>query len=132
MKQQSFRTNQNGSTKLFLALAYISWTITSVNNWISLNWLYHKKHRTIWSIYIYLEFEAGLQAPIQMDYISNYIFFNFAFAIIFIGCIVFFITTLFKKDQDVINGMTGKFSRFHFIPLLFAFVATILGELGME
>jgi hypothetical protein len=97
-----------------------------------LNWLYHKKHRTIWSIYIYLELEAGLQAPIQMDYISNYIFFNFAFAIIFIGCIVFFITTLFKKDQDVINGMTGKFSRFHFIPLLFAFVATILGELGME
>ena len=63
-----------------------------------------------------------------MYYIMNYIVFNLTIAIIFIGCIVFFITTTCKKDQGVINGMMGKVTRFHFIPLLFFFVLTVLGE----
>ena len=131
MEKQNFQRSQNSSTKLFLIISYISWTITSVNNWISLNWLYSIKYKTIWNIFIWLN-EDHEQSPIQMDYLTNYIFFNFAFAIIFIGCVVFFYTTLFIKDQDVINGMTGKFSRYHFIPLLLAFVMSVLGELDID
>ena len=132
MEKQTFQGSQNSSTKLFLILSYISWIAASVNNWISLNWLYSKKHRAVWNIYIFLDDEGNVQVPIQMDYLSNYIFFNFTFAIIFIGCIVFFYTTLIKKDQEVINGMTGKFSRFHFIPLLLALGMSILGELDTD
>ena len=124
--------DQQSSNLLFMILAYISWVAASVNSWVSLAWLYSKKHRTFWNIYIYLEDEAFLQRPIQMYYIMNYIVFNIAFATISIGCVVFFITTLFKKDQEVINGMMGKISRFHFFPFLCFLAMTIIGELGMD
>jgi len=117
---------------IFMILSYISWVAITINNWIALSWLYNKKYRTIWNVYIYLEEEEKLQAPLQMYYIMNYIVFNLIFTIISIGCIVFFITTLIKKDQEVINGIMGKITQFHFFPLLCYFGMTILGELGMK
>ena len=68
MEKQTFQGSQNSSTKLFLILSYISWIAASVNNWISLNWLYSKKHRAVWNIYIFLDDEGNVQVPIQMDY----------------------------------------------------------------
>ena len=132
MKEQNQPESQIIPNKIFLIISYISWIAVSVNNWISLNWLYSKHHRTFWFVYIYLGKQSIYQAPMQMHYIMNYIVFNLMFSIIFISCIIFFITTLIKKDSDIISGMFGKFSRFHFFPLLCAFVMTILGELGME
>ena len=132
MKEQNLESSQRSINIIFLVISCISWIAVSVNNWVSLHWLYSKKHRTWSVIYIYLEGEAYIHAPLQMHYIMNYIVFNLIFAIIFIACIVFFVTTIFKKDQEIINGMLGKFTRFHFFPLLCAFVITILGELGMK
>ena len=132
MKEQNLESSQKSINIIFLVISCISWIAVSVNNWVSLHWLYSKKHRTWSVVYIYLEGEAVLQAPLQMHYIMNYIVFNLIFAIIFIACIVFFITTIFKKDQEIINGMLGKFTRFHFFPLLCAFAMTVLGELGMK
>ena len=124
-------SNGGGQNTVFLIISYISWAAIAVNNWISLNWLYSKKHRTVWNVYIFLGDEAGIHAPIQMYYIMNYIVFNFAFAIILIGCVVFFISTI-KKDQAIMNGMLGPITRFHFFPLLCGFILSVLGELGME
>ena len=117
---------------ILMILSYISWVAITINSWVALSWLYNKKHRTIWNIYIYIEEEGGLQAPLQMHYIMNYIVFNFIFSIISVGCIVFFVTTLFQKDEEVIDGIMGKISQFHFFPLLCYFGMTILGELGMK
>ena len=117
---------------ILLIVSYIFWLAVSINNWVAIRWLYSLRYRRIWLVYIYLETEAGEQAPIQMYYIMNYIVFNLTIAIIFIGCIVFFITTTCKKDQGVINGMMGKVSRFHFIPLIFFFAMTVLGELDSK
>ena len=124
-------SNGGGLNMVFLIISYISWVAIAVNNWISLNWLYSKKHKTVWNVYIFLGTEAGTHSPIQMYYIMNYIVFNFAFAIILIGCVVFFITTI-KKDQAIMNGMLGPITRFHFFPLLCGFILSVLGELGME
>jgi len=124
-------SNGGGQNTPFLIISYISWVAIAVNNWISLNWLYSKKHRTIWNIYIFLGDDANIHSPIQMYYIMNYIVFNFAFAIILIGCVVFFISTI-KKDQAIMNGMLGPITRFHFFPLLCGFILSVLGELGME
>ena len=132
MKEQNLESSQKSINIIFLVISCISWIAVSVNNWVSLHWLYSKNHRTWSVIYIYLEGEAAIHAPLQMHYIMNYIVLNLIFAIIFIACIVFFVTTIFKKDQEIINGMLGKFTRFHFFPLLCAFVMTVLGELGMK
>ena len=44
------------------------------------------------------------------------------------GCFVFFYKTICKKDDQVINGMMGQFSKFHFFPLLCASALFIIGE----
>ena len=95
MKEQNLESSQKSINIIFLVISCISWIAVSVNNWVSLHWLYSKKHRTWSVVYIYLEGEAVLQAPLQMHYIMNYIVFNLIFAIIFIACIVFFVTTIY-------------------------------------
>ena len=137
MKKSNLNDSKNDVLKLILwIVSYISWVGLSINNWISLYWLYDKNYRTVWNIYIYImgseeDLEEGeYYAPIQMYYIMNYIVFNFVFAVITIGCIVFFVKTLFQKDPQVIEGMMGKFSQFHFFPLLCAFIMSVIGELG--
>ena len=132
MDMQDSNETKNIATKICMVLSCISWIAASINNWIALNWFYSKNHRSLWNIYNFLESELSYQAPIQMHYIMNYIVFNFAFAIIFISCIIFLITLLFKNDEGVINGMFGKFSKFHFFPLLCCFGLDVFGELGIN
>lgn len=126
------RNSNGGQNTIFLIISYISWVAIAVNNWISLNWLYSEKHKAVWNIYIYLDEEADEHIPIQMYYIMNYIVFNFVFAIILIGCVVFFISTSIKKDPAIMNGMLGQITQFHFFPLLCGFALSVLGELGMD
>ena len=129
--EKPIQSSSNNSLRpIFLIASYISWVAVAVNNWISLHWFYSKKYRTVWNIYIYLDNESIYYAPFQMYYIMNYIVFNFVFAVITIGCIVFLVKTLFQKDPQVIEGMMGNFSQFHFFPLLCAFIMSVLGELG--
>ena len=132
MDKADLKGVSKGPNLIFMILSCISWLAITINNWVALSWLYNKKHRSILNIYIYLEDEEKLQAPLQMYYIMNYIIFNIIFTIISIGCIVFFITTLYMKEQGVINGIMGKITQFHFFPLLCYFGMTILGELDNE
>ena len=132
MKTMNLKEVSKGPNLALLILAYISWLAITINNWVSLTWLYNKKYRSIWNIYIYLEDEEKYQAPLQMYYIMNYIVVNFVFTIISIGCIVFFITTSCRKEQGVINGIMGNITQFHFFPLLCYLGMTILGESGAE
>ena len=67
--------------------------------------------------------------PIQMDEIMVYIVYNIWMILSIIGCVVFAIKTLFRKEKTVIDGMMGKFSQFHFFPLICAFILSVLGEI---
>ena len=73
--------------------------------------------------------ELADYTPIQMEEIMTYIVYNIYIVISIIGCVVFAIKTIFKKEQTVIDGMMGKFSQFHFFPLMCAFILTLLGEI---
>lgn len=75
------------------------------------------------------ESEGADYIPIQMDQIMAYIVYNIWIILSNIGCVVFIIKTLFKKEQAVIDGMMGKFSQFHFFPLICAFILSVLGEI---
>ena len=55
--------------------------------------------------------------------------FNFFFIIAIIGCSTLIFKTFIKKDQVILDGLFGKYSKFHFIPLLFGFAMSLLGEL---
>ena len=122
---------KNSIKSIFLIVSCVSWLLVAVNNLASLKWMYNGKKdgvsRSVWNILIYNEYY-----PLQMNEIMIYIVFNFYYAIIFIGCVVYIIKTLIKKDQQIIEGMMGTISQFHFFPLLCAFAMTLLGEIYDE
>ena len=70
--------------------------------------------------------------PLQMSELMIYIVFNFVFAMVFIGCVVYIIKTFIKREIHAIDGLFEKFSQFHFFPLLCAFAMSLLGELNDE
>ena len=116
---------------IFLILSILSWLLVAVNNLASLKWMYNCKNKEIsclvWNIQTGGTDSAYI--PLQMNEIMIYIVFNFSYTIIFIGCVVYIIKTLIKKDHEIIEGMLGTISQFHFFPLLCAFSMTLLGEI---
>ena len=123
---------KNSIKSIFLIISCVSWLLVAVNNLASLKWMYNGKKdgvfRSVWNILI----SSNGYIPLQMNEIMIYIVFNFYYAIIFIGCVVYIIKTLIKKDQQIIEGMMGTISQFHFFPLLCAFAMTLLGEIYDE
>ena len=119
---------KNSIKSIFLIVSCVSWLLVAVNNLASLKWMYNGNKdglfRLVWNIST-----LNSYYPLQMNGIMVYIVFNFSYAIIFIGCVVFIIKTLIKKDQQIIEGMMGTISQFHFFPLLCAFAMTLLGEI---
>ena len=146
----SEKFNFNGGENIIKSIcwifSYLLWLLLAINNLASLKWMY--KEGQIWSvksgsniaISLIEEIIKSLQTlpvgdetcdgyiPIQMDYIMIYIVFNIEIIISFIGCVVFFYKTLIKTEKSIIDGMMGKFSQFHFFPLLCAFILSLLGE----
>ena len=125
MEKFNFKGGENILKSICWILSYLSWLLVAVNNLASLKYMY--KESRIWGIGI---IENSVKyIPIQMDRIVIYIVYNIWILISFIGCVVFIVKTLFRKDNQVIDGMVGKFSQFHFFPLLCAFIMSILGEI---
>ena len=121
-KKFNFNGGENILKSICWILSYLSWLLLAINNLASLKWLYNNNF--VWNIIVL----PGGYFPIQMDKIIIYIIFNFEIIVTFIGCIVFFVKTLIKPEDKVIDGMMGKFSQFHFFPLICAFIMTVLGE----
>ena len=67
--------------------------------------------------------------PLSLGANTIHKIFNFFFIITFIGCATLIFKTLIKKEQVILDGLFGKYSQFHFIPLLFGFAMSLLGEL---
>ena len=57
-----------------------------------------------------------------------YISFILSLTIILFAFILYFIKTFFSKDENIIKGMLGPSTKYHFIPLLFASSLFIIGE----
>ena len=121
-KKFNFNGGENILKSICWILSYLSWLLFAINNLASLKWLYNDN--AVWNIIV----QPGKYFPIQMEKIMIYIIFNFEIFISLIGCIVFFFKTLIKPEDKVIDGMMGKFSQFHFFPLICAFIMTVLGE----
>ena len=67
--------------------------------------------------------------PLQMSELMIYIVLNFAFAMIFAGCVVYIVKTFIKRDIKAIDGLFGNLSQFHFFPFLCNFAMSLLGIL---
>ena len=126
MEKFNFKGGENILKSICWILSYLSWLLVAVNNLASLKYMYMDDPSQIWGIHIQ---DTLGYIPIQMDRIVIYIVYNIWIFISIIGCAAFIIKTLFKKENLVIDGMMGKFSQFHFFPLLCTFIMIILGEI---
>lgn len=133
----NFSGGENIVNSICWIMSYLSWLMLVITGWISIKWLDEDPswpdHRgwTIWTINAVRGTKTNkiyFYYPFQMHVSLIYIVFILALLIILGGCIVFFIKTIFKKDDQVKTGMMGQFSKFHFFPLLCASALFIIGE----
>ena len=103
-----------------------------ITGWISIKWL-DDENKIIWTIRAprkeggYDPYEYNYM-PLQMHVALIYVVFILALIIILGGCIVYFVKTICKKDDQVITGLMGDFSKYHFFPLLCVSALFIIGE----
>jgi hypothetical protein len=140
----NFSGGDNVVKSICWIMSYLSWLLLVASGWASIKWLDEDPsvdengmtehvgwtiwgftaHRTI-NGYDLLKEDYY---PLQMQVSLYYICFILTLIIITGGCFVFFYKTICKKDDQVINGMMGQFSKFHFFPLLCASALFIIGE----
>ena len=146
----NFSGGDNVVKSICWIMSYLSWLLLVASGWASLKWLVQDPYYvdgvdenrwgwTIWGFYAVRTYRKRGKSvdedplkeeynPLQMQVSLYYICFILALIIITGGCFVFFYKTICKKDDQVINGMMGQFSKFHFFPLLCASALFITGE----
>ena len=129
MEKFNFPGGKNVVKSICWILSYLSWLLAAATNLAALKWMYAPVKGNpicfIWNILIipnYLKKNPILSSilgaktyyPLQMSELMIYIVSNFAFAMIFAGCVVYIVKTFIKRDIQAIDGLFGKFSQFHF------------------
>ena len=114
-------------------MSYLSWLLLVASGWASIKWLDELPSKydnvrdlnnlhvgwTIWGFYA-LRTVNGIDPlkaqyyPLQMQVSLYYICFILTLIVITCGCAIFFWKTIFQKDDQIVNGMMGPFSKFHF------------------
>ena len=136
----NFSGGDNVVKSICWIMSYLSWLLLVSSGWASIKWLDEEpsiidKHIG-WFIWIFKAERTPKSGsdplegyyPFQMQVSLYYICFILTLIVITCGCVIFFVKTIFKKDDEVINGMMGQFSKFHFFPLLCASALFIIGE----
>ena len=136
----NFSGGDNVVKSICWIMSYLSWLLLVASGWASIKWLDEEpsiidKHIGwfIWIFHADRTRKGGRDPledylPFQMQVSLYYICFILTLIVITCGCVIFFVKTIFKKDDEVINGMMGQFSKFHFFPLLCASALFIIGE----
>ena len=144
----NFSGGDNVVKSICWIMSYLSWLLLVASGWASLKWLVQDPMIvdgvtevqwgwTIWGFFAWRTYKENGEDedplkdkyfPLQMQVSLYYICFILALIIITGGCFVFFYKTICKKDDQVVNGMMGQFSKFHFFPLLCASALFIIGE----
>ena len=108
-KSNNQSMGNDDSTLSWHLLSLITWIFFIITIWAS----YHNQY-TFWSPLYF--FNPFYYMPLQIDipWLQLYIFF-----ISLVGFVFYLIFTIYKKNQNIIEGMLGNWSKYHFIPLLF-------------
>lgn len=100
-------SNSSNSNNFFHMLSFLSWALI-----LSLQLNIYYSGKFIWTA-VRVDFVGFVPIRIDFQFLQTY------FVIItFFGFITFLLFTTIKNNQNVYDGMFGKFSKFHFLPLL--------------
>ena len=117
-------------------LSLISWILFLLTGWIGffklliISYKNNISYNNIWCFIniIIKDNEKDSYLPLQ----ANRVFYIILFLILLIlgtaSFALYIIKSTYKKDEHVFEGMMGKFSRYHFCPLICASALFIVGE----
>ena len=108
-KSNNQSMGNDDSTLSWHLLSLITWIFFIITIWAS----YHNQY-TIWSPFNTFNLFDYMPLQIDIPWLQLYIFF-----ISLVGFVFYLIFTTYKKNQNIIEGMLGNWSKYHFIPLLF-------------
>ena len=119
-----------GQNPIFMSISVLSWLLLLITGWMCFGVPKDKNPDeyifTFWLHPVAKE-KNGMTEPLYIYYILFYLIIvltltslTFAF--------FFYLFSIFKNDVNVLGGMLGKYSKFHFIPLLCVSALFIIGE----
>lgn len=117
----------------FALISLISWILVLITGWLSffvpkIDNEFLGKILIFMNHIIYKNYQNKIYLPLFMHKVIFYIFAIILLLSLTVSFIIY-IYNLFKtKDENVINGMVGNISKFHFIPLLCVASLFIIGE----
>lgn len=146
---ETLNLNFNGTSNMIKSFCWIlsvlSWILMLVTGWISISYLSddfslkNPKLPNIWNIYklpkyedIYALISYFFYVPVQMNGTFLYIIFIITLVFATVGFFIYFLFCTFKKDSNIMNGMLGNLSKYHFIPILCVSALFLIGILLNE
>ena len=113
----------------FVLISLISWILVLITGWLSF-FIPNIDHVLVFMNHtIYdTDFQKSLALPLFMHKVLFYIFVIILLLSLTVSFIIYIYNLFITKDENVINGMLGNISKFHFIPLLCVAVLFIIGE----
>ena len=126
----------SSSSDAFFFLSLSSWIMLVITSWMPILILGLSQNESIYLLWLFYKEKddydddySYYRVPIPLD--MNFVLFNIIFIFTFIlgtVALIVYIYSMFKKNNNVINGMMGEISKFHFIPLFLISALFIIGE----
>ena len=122
----------DNKNRIFLSISILSWLAFLVTSWLSLGLPYTWKLGKIFWVTMSINYEKKELKELDYKYLPITIFYEFHYTVFILtfifATIGFLIFMLFKENENITNLMLGKFTKFHFIPLLCISALFIIGE----
>ena len=130
----------SGSNGIFLIISIVSWISVLVTGFVSFavpkiefdgvdfDTFKYKKYRLIvtWLSYYILSKDYDLKMPATMNYVVFYIMVALTLLLLVLSLAIY-IYGILTRNGNILNGMLGNFTKFHFIPLLCISCLFIIG-----
>lgn len=118
------------TTTKFWIISLVSWLFFLVTGWIGFFKFAIKNDnytKFIWSFYSLTKKSDTSGLLFNMDYATYIVVFAILMSIGTIAFVAYLFKTTIKKEEHIFDGIVGKISRYHFIPLICASCLFIIG-----
>ena len=119
----------NSDDKIFMYISIVFWLLLLITGWICFAVPdLGEKILFVWMYIIIRENSGVLYYPLVIHYVLFYMILVPTLLFITAAFIVYAYHIFMKKDANVLNGMLGNLTKFHFIPLACVSAVFIIGE----
>ena len=137
MEEPLSASNSGSSLDIFITISFCSWIILIITSWMPILVLGKSDNEVIAYLWLFLFYkESDDDGELIYSFNTPKPFIKFeVFTLLYLLILILttigflaYIYNLYKRNDQLINGMFGQTSKFHFIPLLCISALFIIGE----